>query len=356
MERESLAQRIAQLIQEYANEKAKKENHSTQNVSNLPPQKKKTYCLTEEDEARTPYFVTHYQSLKDKYDLIEINKSVIDKYESENPGVYKRYEKAIDRVFPFGTALSLANIEGEKDEINIDPSETVIKSLARHRNAIRNATNKARYGWDEWRPRSCFNDLEFILFSTNRALGEDAEDSDIRRSTQMYQYRDKEVLVGNGGHNEIGIFTAAPVRDVLTKMTALLCEYEDNKTSHKLSPIEMAVKFNVEMVRIQPFLDQNKRLGMVAMNFILAENGYPSVFFDDAKQLDDYVVMMYTGIIKRDLTPLTQAVSDKILEQQRSVINYCKNEKMANVLISEGINPIENEDVVSLTPPTDPEG
>ena len=79
-------------------------------------------------------------------------------------------------------------------------------------------------------------------------------------------------------------------------------------------------KFHAQLVRIQPFMDGNKRIAFLSTNALLAIHGYPIIGLCSSKEENEkYMSALKTAIIGRDVTSLAELFAEKVKEQQDKI-------------------------------------
>lgn len=213
-------------------------------MKNAENQEQKRKCLTAENETA---FVFDSGSLDEIFEAVIKNRKNIQRIEKAFPDILDHFDKINDRIFPFSASISAVSMEDWKPRNNFKLSEEEIQNYITHRKAIWAATQVAKKGFDDWRPSFCETDLEFSLFLSFDELTKATEDkaSDIRRFALQRRYRnenDSEIIVGNGGIKNIGIFMPTTGRLVNFEMFKLLENYKTMK-KNGTNPIELACAF-----------------------------------------------------------------------------------------------------------------
>ena len=96
--------------------------------------------------------------------------------------------------------------------------------------------------------------------------------------------------------------------------------YYDGKSDGTL--FERAAMLHAQMIRIQPFMDGNKRMAGLTTNALFRLHGLPVI--DLCKNEEEslaYNSAVKTAIVKRDVTPLANIFMTKVLESQGKIID-----------------------------------
>lgn len=122
----------------------------------------------------------------------------------------------------------------------------------------------------------------------------------------------RNVLVGVNGNIKLANWKPVPENEIYNKMK-VLSKWVITEGSTKLSPLEQAAIFHAEFIRIHPYLDGNGRISRIMSNFILMQNGMPTValkhnrsekYFNainkaiETHDIDDLIGIFYTEAIK----------------------------------------------------------
>ena len=81
----------------------------------------------------------------------------------------------------------------------------------------------------------------------------------------------------------------------------------------KLSPLERAVRFHVEFVRIQPFMDGNRRAGRMLMEYLLSIQGLPLVNIH-RQEKQAYMSALNIAISTGNFEPMIKLVEESQIE------------------------------------------
>lgn len=92
-----------------------------------------------------------------------------------------------------------------------------------------------------------------------------------------------------------------------------------NNESNELPLVERAAVLNLEIARLQPFRDGNKRVSRLLTNYCLLQGGYPTVAFvvNDKEYFDR---LMQRGINNKDISEFANYIKDMIQRQQKIYI------------------------------------
>jgi len=113
------------------------------------------------------------------------------------------------------------------------------------------------------------------------------------------------------------------------EMIKALKEYGSLDEKDEDTLFERIAKLHAQIVRIQPFLNGNKRTAQVMTNGMLRMYGLPVIEID--KNKEDFgryrTALVDCAIIGRDVTPLASFIMEKVLEAQNEAIKERKAEK-----------------------------
>lgn len=231
---------------------------------------------------------------------IDINRKLINELIRKYPGVKNIIENC--ELTKFDTVLS--------NNIQNCPAHLVNDKITRF-NDMKNAFLKSREYSMKYDLQS-----ETICVLHSMLYNNDPEISQVSKLA-MGRYRNSSdsPIIANY------IADIVQPRDILHKMNDSFYKYKNDWDHH---PILSSSIMHTEIVRIQPFLDGNKKAGQIAQNFCLTMCGYPDMVLPDSK-LDKYQSAIKIGILNRDATPLAEFACANILEDQTNQLGSIKN-------------------------------
>lgn len=119
----------------------------------------------------------------------------------------------------------------------------------------------------------------------------------------------------------IGYFTPTEGAKVASELNFAMCEWGYVDRTGKSNMFEKIAKLHAQIVRIQPFVDGNKRIAYLVTNAMLALHGFPTIeLCHGAEENKNYNDSLKTAIVGRDVTPLARIFENKVLEQQEKII------------------------------------
>ena len=169
----------------------------------------------------------------------------------------------------------------------------------------------------------------------------------LRAHAEMYAHLhgvDKNRIVKNRFRNEkdpLIVLPSAPFEPVkgefVSTRVSLLLNWPETGWKH-YNPIEQAALVTAEFWRIQPFMDGNKRMALLAANFILESAGLNRVVLTraDAKP---FMENMKNAILTRDAHDLAKQYSEIILTRQEKMTDKirenCLEERLGGKFIDD---------------------
>lgn len=124
---------------------------------------------------------------------------------------------------------------------------------------------------------------------------------------------------------QVGYFEPIEGRKVKTEITYAFSQYAYVDKNGKENPFEKISKLHAQMVRIQPFMDGNKRMAFLITNAMLALHGFPMIdLCNGAEENENYNECLKIAIVKRDVTPLAELFENKTIKKQEEIINVIR--------------------------------
>lgn len=86
------------------------------------------------------------------------------------------------------------------------------------------------------------------------------------------------------------------------------------------NPFEKTAKLHAQIVRIQPFMDGNKRMAFLLTNAMLKLHKLPIIdLCKNEEESEEYYSALKTAIVKRDVTPLAKIIALKVRQRQEQI-------------------------------------
>ena len=112
-------------------------------------------------------------------------------------------------------------------------------------------------------------------------------------------------------------------------MEDLFFDYENSP----LNILEKIAIFHIEMIKIQPFPDANKKTSRIIMNFLLVQNGYPTISLKEFN-CKKYRQTLNIALEEDNLNPAINYFIDCLTiacEKQEEIIRAYKKENSYNI-------------------------
>lgn len=136
---------------------------------------------------------------------------------------------------------------------------------------------------------------------------------------------------------QVGYFEPTPGREVKTELSCAFSRYAYVDKSGKENVFEKIAMLHAQMVRIQPFMDGNKRMAFLVTNAMLALHNLPMIdLFSGAEENGKYINCLKTAIVKRDVTPLAELFESKVIEKQEEIIRTIRIKETSKAIKSLG--------------------
>ena len=116
-----------------------------------------------------------------------------------------------------------------------------------------------------------------------------------------------------------------------------------NNKKLNVTPLEKAAIINLEIARMQPFRDGNKRTARLLTNYSLLLDGYPTISFH-AESKEKFDRMLQKGIVSKNITEFAKYLNEMIQLQQEAYIDEFKK---VEYLFSEEKESVKPEKVES---------
>ena len=181
---------------------------------------------------------------------------------------------------------------------------SMVSDFNNHLGALNNALKKACKEFEEIRKnKNALLDAEFIE-EINKSLFLNTKFDGVPGYGTF-----RKTMYCNGGWFHLNVkcqnapFEPADSDDVYHLMSELINDY--NKSS--LHPIEKALRFKVDFIKIHPFRDGNGRTSRILLNYMLARYGYPTITIK-GNQKSHYISAMNNAIVNDDFSDLYNLV------------------------------------------------
>lgn len=171
--------------------------------------------------------------------------------------------------------------------------------------------------------------------------------TEMEGQTGIGKFRETNVTVGYPPYWETIVFREVAKRDDLGNIkgynnSQLIKEIKELldfcNNDKNLSPVERAAIINLEISRMQPFRDGNKRLARLMTNYELLKHGYPTIAFRSNGK-EDYDQRLRRCINSKDAREFVEYLNDMIYQQQNiylkefDIMKYYLEEDNENTLI-----------------------
>lgn len=143
----------------------------------------------------------------------------------------------------------------------------------------------------------------------------------------------RKIKVSAGRYAE---WTPVPVSSIYYYLYSLLNNYYNVWTDRDV--YEKEAEFHIDLMRIHPFEDGNKRMSKIVMNANLVKQNYPPVIITE-----NDTEIYYKFINNRDVEGFSRFLKERSLQELQTLISYYK--VAHNIPITESlINTLEYED------------
>ncbi len=159
---------------------------------------------------------------------------------------------------------------------------------------------------------NCGLEAEMLIKSHSILCSYSTDAARLKSRPRFRNENDGLIIVGGGVFN--------PVEGDLVKdrMERLFTLY--NIDWYNDPALIKGTKFLIEYIRIQQHLDGNKRVALMALNFVLERNGYPCIYLHN-QQYDKFIQELHNSILQRDITPLCLLFTQNIQSRQNAIIH-----------------------------------
>lgn len=267
---------------------------------------------------RTP-FSYNLEKLTDNLSAIDSKRNELNEYWKTHPELHKSFIVDNDRRH-LQCALSFLGLE-DNEQMDIIPTSSkneyeqmIEDEKLRKAHAYREACEYVHRCALNIEPgmENCGLEADMLIKSHSMLC---SYDSDNYRQKARMRFRNEDdglIIVGRGVFNPV----EGDLVDI--RMQRLFELY--NCEWYNEHPIVKGTKFLLEYIRIQPHLDGNKRVALMALNFILERDGYPSIYLD-SNQYDTFIKIHQDALLSRDITQLCKMLTLNIFKAQRSLQN-----------------------------------
>ncbi len=111
-------------------------------------------------------------------------------------------------------------------------------------------------------------------------------------------------------------------RSVRSEMNIAMTSYAYKDDTSSLQDVfERIAKLHAQIVRIQPFMDGNKRIAFLTTNAMLKLHNLPIIdICQNKEESEKYHNALRTAIVKRDVTELANIFTNKVINQQQAIL------------------------------------
>lgn len=353
MERKEALSKFASLISQVSKNKQKEEEKQKE-IERRDKLRRKLQAHSEDikwlsdDIEKIDYYCQYDKELLDQIERINKYTAQVADYFNNYPSEKEKMEHAVEELFGFARYIR-AMTEGTGVEFKILNDEHAFEKLTEDQKEILMQANayKDACAFIEAEAKKPSSYLCDRLFIKTHYIMESGTDEDIRNNRRT-RFRD-------GTDNLIiemrGFFNPLEGDKVSSRMLKLFADADFVWTD--LNPIEKAVKFAAEYIRIQPHMDGNKRVALLGMNYILMKNGYMPIYFEygefspmckQYEKIDGVNIVKQQGfaqdikeaILYRDLTSMMKTVCNKL---ESRTVKYVK--RIGNAELAEQMNKLK---------------
>lgn len=252
-------------------------------------------------ENETPYVFNEDKELLEIESKIIDNVQALQQYASRNKRVGEREEKML-------SGISAVQVEKEyfrddvdngtmtQDDLKIADGFLVAQEM------LLNILKKEPYLYSE-----LFQPLHVYLVKDNL----DISDYDKGHFRDRYS-----------NSIQVGYFEPTPGSQVRTEINMAFSQYAYVDRTGKDNVFEKIAKLHAQIVRIQPFMDGNKRIAFLATNGMLKLHGLPLIGICSGKdENESYNDALKKAIVGRDVTDLAKIIAGKVLSIQNKKLD-----------------------------------
>lgn len=262
--------------------------------------------LYEENETE---FVADESKLKEKANQILENKKLIEKIVKEN-GVSSSEEERFEVM----SGISSVLLENKEIRDEMPPYQelsennlNIMSGFFKASELLNDMLKKEPYLYTDMLPflQRCLVEVDENIADRDKGKFRDAYSDTI----------------------QIGYFTPTKGEDVRKEMNLALCHYGyvDKKSPEQEAILKNFIntaKLHAQIVRIQPFMDGNKRIAFLTTNAMLQLSGLaPIILCETDADQEKYTTALKTAIVGRDVTLLADHIMDNELKRQQSILD-----------------------------------
>lgn len=264
-------------------------------------------------ENETPYVFNEDKELLSIEQKIEANKVLLEQYASRNKAVSENEEKLLSGISAVQVERDWFRSDVDSGKISKDDIQIVDGFLAAQE-LLFHQLQKEPYLYPE-----LFASLHPYLVKDNLDI------SDYDKG----HFRDKYSKA-----IQVGYFEPTPGSQVKREMSYAFTEYAFVDRKGLDNPFEKIAKLHAQIVRIQPFMDGNKRTAFLATNAMLKLHGLPIIDICSGKEENEiYNKALKTAIVKRDVTELAKIIAGKVLNVQNKKLDKLAAREVKNSLL-----------------------
>lgn len=270
------------------------------------------------DENNETEFVFNKDKLKDIEEKIAVNKQIIDEYQ-------KKYgSKIIDKIEKDQSVLNVVTAVGLEDENAREKFPPVSENIESQEKVVARGFLSAQ--------NLMFIQLEKEPFIYCELL-EHLHRELTKESIDISQYAKGKLRDPWANVIQTGYFTPTPGSEVKTEMNLALSNYAYVDRKGKDDVFEKIAKLHAQMVRIQPFMDGNKRMSFLVTNAMLRLHGLPIIdLCNTPEESREYNSALKEAIVVRDVTHLAEIFANKVYAKQEGIINAITVEEVTKEL------------------------
>ncbi len=251
------------------------------------------------------------------FSTIDKDKAKLQSYWASHPDAYQSMVVHNDRRH-LQCALSFLALEdrttmdmiptAQKNEIDKLIEEEKIKKARAYQEACE-YVHRCALGIEK-DMKNCGLEANLLIKAHSILCSYDAENYRSKARPRFRNADDGLIIIGRGTFNPVD-------GDLVDLRMERLFSLYNIEWYHEPALIK-GVKFLVEYIRIQPHLDGNKRVALMALNFVLEKEGYPSIYLDGS-QYEEFVQLVDQCLLSRDITPLVLMLASIVERVQQSL-------------------------------------
>lgn len=269
------------------------------------------------EELETPYIVSQHNEIEQKYQSLKATQEIIDNFCSQYPEAKEMLDNIKKDFSIYSESFNLGSLESSiqnlSNKLSLLDAEKTEAQLEKEKTTL----NEVLKLIEAYNLVSDFSKNPFCQLD-ERVL--------IRVHSRMYENNQEAINIvkhrfRNGSDDVIiegqGYFNPLEGDKVTQRMNILFYNLENGWSNFNI--IERSAMFVSEFIRIQPFLDGNKRTALMGLNFILERAGLLRVTID-ADNSKIFLKALREAILNRDVSELADLFANIISRRQYHTI------------------------------------